>query len=147
MTRKFIYPKGNNPKSYYHSPKIEVRKSTVHGVGVFAVKAIKKNEVLEEDYYIILKGDWHKLPNLMQEYIFGWTKDLPDSKSKAALVFGNGALYNSSPNPNADWQTNINRDRFIYYATQNIKAGEEIMVDYGDEYWESNSKKYKGAIK
>lgn len=146
MVRKLIYPKGYNPKSYYHSPNIEVRESSVHGVGVFAKKAIKKNEVLEENYYIILKGNWHKLPSLMQEYIFGWTKDLPDSKSKAALVFGNGALYNSSPQPNADWQTNVKRNRFIYYAIQNIKAGEEILVDYGDEYWGSSGRKYKGKV-
>ena len=145
MPRKLIYPKDYNPKSYYHNPKIEVLKSTVHGVGVFAKKAIKKNEVLEENYYIILKGDWHKLPSLMQEYIYGWTKDLYDNKSKAALVFGNGALYNSSLKPNADWQTNVDRNRFIFYAIKDMKAGEEIMIDYGNEYWESSNRKFKGV--
>jgi len=143
MPRKLIYPKDYNPKSYYHNPKIEVRKSPVHGVGIFAKKAIKMNEVLEENHYIILKGDWHKLPSLMQEYIFGWTKELTDSKSKAALVFGNGPLYNSSPDPNADWHTNVKRNRFIYFAIKNIKAGEEILIDYGEEYWERSDKKYK----
>jgi len=143
MTRKLIYPGGYNHDIYYHNPKIEIRKSTIHGVGVFAKKSIKKNEVLEEDPFIVLKGNWHKLPSLLQAYIYGWTKDLPDKKSKAALVFGSGALYNSSPKPNADWQTNVKRNRFIFFAIKDIKAEEEIMIDYGNEYWESTDKKYR----
>jgi len=142
MPRKLIYPASYNPTCFYNNPKIEVRKSKIHGVGVFAKKAIKQNEVLEEAHFIILKGNWHKLPSLLQEYIFGWNKDMPDNKSKAALVFGNGTLYNSSPEPNADWQTNIKKNRFIFYALKNIKAGEEIKINYGNEYWEKSSKKY-----
>lgn len=143
MAKKLIYPEGYNSKVYYRNPKIEVRRSPVHGVGVFAKKPIKKNEVLEEDHFILIKGDWHKLPRLVQEYIFAWTKEMPDYKSKAAIVFGTGALYNSSPEPNADWQTDKQKKRFIYHATKDIKAGEEIMIDYGPEYWESRSKKYE----
>ena len=110
---------------------------------MFAVKAIKENEILEENPFILVKGDWHKLPRLLQEYVFGWTKDMDDAKSKAAIVFGSGPLYNSSPNPNADWLTSVKRNRFIYYAYKNIKAGEEIFIDYGPEYWESRTKKQK----
>jgi len=143
MSVKLIYPDGYDPKRYYYSPKIEVRKSAIHGVGVFAKKDIKKNEVLEEDPFILLKGNWKNLQPQVQEYIFGWTKDMPDSKSKAAMVFGTGAIYNSTAKPNADWQTSIKKNRFIYYALKNIKAGEEIMINYGPEYWESRSKTYK----
>jgi SET domain-containing protein len=143
MARKLFYPNGYDKNVYYRNPKIEIRNSKIHGVGMFATKAIKKNEVLEEDPFIILKGDWHKIPRLLQEYIFGWTKDMDDAKSKAALVFGTGAIYNSSPKPNADWLTDARKKRFVYYAYENIKAGEEIMIDYGPEYWESRKKKYK----
>jgi SET domain-containing protein len=143
MSIKLIYPKGYNPNSFYYSPKIEVRKSPVHGVGVFAKKAIKKYEVLEEDPFILLKGNFDNLHPQVQEYIFGWTKDLEDSKSKAAMVFGTGAIYNSSNIPNADWQTSKTKNRFIYYAIKNKKAGEEIMINYGPEYWESRIKHYK----
>jgi SET domain-containing protein len=142
MTKKLIYPKNYNPQSYYYNPKIEVRKSTIHGIGVFAKKSIKANEVLEEDHFVILKN-FQKLPPLLQEYIFGWTKDMPDAKSKAALVLGTGPLYNSSPKPNASWETSVKRNRFIFYAVKNIKAGEEILIDYGSEYWESRIKEYK----
>lgn len=141
MARKLIYPEGYNPKVYYHNPKIQMRISKLHGVGVFARKNIKENEVLEEVPFILLKGDWHKIPRLLQEYIFGWTKEMDDSKSKAAVVFGSGAIYNSSSDPNADWQTSRKKNRFIYYAYKDIKAGEEIFIDYGNEYWESRTKK------
>ena len=141
MARKLFYPNGYDKNVYYRNPKIEIRNSKIHGVGMFATKAIKKNEVLEEDPFIILKGDWHKIPRLLQEYIFGWTKEMDDSKSKAAVVFGSGAIYNSSSDPNADWQTSRKKNRFIYYAYKDIKAGEEIFIDYGNEYWESRTKK------
>ena len=140
---KLIYPKNYKSSSYYYNPKIEVRKSPIHGMGVFAKKSIKKNEVLEEDHYIILKGNFNKLPKLLQEYIFAWTKELPEYKSKAAVLLGTGPIYNSSPKPNADWLTSIKRNRFIFHATRNIKAGEEIMIDYGPEYWESRNKDYR----
>jgi SET domain-containing protein len=141
---KLIYPKGYKPQRYYRNPKVEVRKSPVHGVGVFAKKRIAKNEVLEECPFIILETEWNKLPKPLWEYIFAWTKDLPDEKSKAALVFGTGALYNSTKKPNADWETDKAKERFIFYAKQKIEKGEEIFIDYGSEYWETRDIKYKG---
>jgi len=142
MALKLIYPKNHSPQAYYYNPKIEVRRSAIHGMGVFAKKNIKKHEVLEEDHFIIIKGKWDNIPRQIQEYIFGWTKHLPDKKSKAALVFGSGAIYNSSPKPNASWLTSVKKGRFIYYATKDIKKGQEILIDYGDEYWESRDVKH-----
>ena len=36
----------------FHSDKIEIRKSPVHGYGVFAKDDITKGELLEECYYL-----------------------------------------------------------------------------------------------
>lgn len=144
MAGKLKYPDGYDSRRYYVNPKIEVRKSKIHGVGVYAKKGIKKNEVLEECHYIILKdAQWDKVPRPLWEYIFSWTNELPDSKAKAAVVFGSGALYNSSSKPNADWETSVKKNRFIFFATRDIKAGEEILVDYGDDYWDTRNIKYK----
>jgi hypothetical protein len=94
MSKKLKYPKDHDPKFYYVNPKIGAKKSKIHGMGVYAKKKIEKNEVLEECHFIILKTEWDKLPKPLWEYIFGWTKEMPDEKSKAALVFGMGAVYN-----------------------------------------------------
>jgi len=140
---KLKYPKKHNPKSYYINPKIEARASKLHGVGVYAKKDIKKHEVLEECHFVLLKTDWKSAPKPLWEYIFAWTKELPDSRSKAALVFGLGAVYNSSNKNNADWKTDKKRNRFVYYAIKKIKKGSEILIDYGSEYWDTREIKYK----
>ncbi len=40
----------------YHNPKLEVRKSSTHGYGVFAKEDIKKGELLEECHYRAVEG-------------------------------------------------------------------------------------------
>ena len=44
----------------FFNPKIELRKSTIHGWGVFAKEDIEANEILEEDPFLklpIAKGE------------------------------------------------------------------------------------------
>ena len=38
----------------YHNPKIEIRKSPIHGWGIFAKEFIKKDEILEEIPFLII---------------------------------------------------------------------------------------------
>ena len=40
----------------YHNPKLEVRKSSIEGYGVFAKEDIKKGELLEECHYCTVEG-------------------------------------------------------------------------------------------
>lgn len=144
MSIKLRYPDGYDSKRYYTNPKIEVRKSKIHGVGVYARKSIAKHEVLEECHYIILKNaQWDKVPKPLWEYVFSWTNEMADNKARAAVVFGSGALYNSSKKPNADWETSVKKNRFIFFATRKIKKGDEILVDYGEDYWDTRDLKFK----
>ena len=132
-------------KPYIHNPKIEVRRSKLHGLGVFANANIKKGEILEECHFILDKTPFHKIKNPLQAYIFAWGNKDPDNKSKSAIVFGYGCIYNSSENNNATWETDKRKNKFIFYAVKNIKKGEEITTNYGNDYWESRnmSKKNK----
>ena len=115
----------------HYNTKIEVRKSDVHGYGVFAKESIIAGEILEECHYIKVK-----LSTDVYRYVYNWPKRRPTKYY--AIALGNACIYNSSlkgEEPNADWETNIERDIFIFRSIKDIKQGEEIIIYYGDSYW------------
>src|SRR3990167_10093928 len=75
---------------------IAVRKSSISGYGVFALKRIKKGEKIEECYMLVSKGGDKKL----EDYYF-------DAKGKYAFFTGFGSIYNHSDEPNADYTINV----------------------------------------
>ena len=47
-------------------------------------------------------------------------------------------IYNHSDTPNAEWTIDDDNENYItFFATKDIKAGEEILHDYGTPYWDS----------
>lgn len=112
--------------------KIFVKKSRLHGYGVFAAKLIRKGEIIEECYIIISRGGDKKL----EDYYF-------DAKGKYALLTGYGIIYNHSEDPNADYFINTKRRLATIKADRNIRKGEEIFVSYGEKWFSSRGKKPK----
>ena len=54
------------------------------------------------------------------------------------IPLGHAMVYNHSASPNAEWDIEDEDERFVkFYALKEIKQGEEILHDYGEEYWES----------
>jgi len=115
--------------------KIYIDKSPVHGWGVFAKETILEGEVIEECPILTLPiYDGESSPILI-DYRFnfpsgseGWTEQV--------IPFGYGGLYNHSDTPNANWYSNNDKRTFLFFATKNIKIGEEIFTYYGNEsYW------------
>jgi SET domain-containing protein len=47
-------------------------------------------------------------------------------------------MYNHSDNYNALW-TVLSKDQMKFYATKDIKKGEEIFTSYGDAYWKTRN--------
>jgi SET domain-containing protein len=112
--------------------KIIVKKSSTHGYGVFAAKAFKKGEIIEECYIIISRGGDRKL----EDYYF-------DVNGKYGLFTGFGIIYNHSDNPNADYHINAKRKLTTFKANRAIKKGEEIFISYGEEWFSSRNMKEK----
>ena len=49
-------------------------------------------------------------------------------------------IYNHGSPPNAEWQIADGDNRFIEFtALADIKAGDEILHDYGSDYWDSRT--------
>ncbi len=112
--------------------KLVVKKSTLHGYGVFARKKIKKGEKIEECYVIISKGG----DKILEDFYF-------DAKGKYALFTGFGSIYNHSEHPNTDYTINIAKRLATIKATKDIPKNKEIFVSYGEEWFKSRKLKPK----
>ena len=110
--------------------KLVVKKSKMHGYGVFANKTIKKGELIEECYVLICKGGDKGL----EDFYF-------DARGKNAIFTGFGSIYNHLDDPNADYTINMKKRLATIKADRKILKGEEIFVSYGDEWFETRNMK------
>lgn len=116
--------------------KLMVRKSSMHGYGVFAEKTIKKGEKIEECYMIVSRGG----DKTLEDFYF-------DAKGRYALLTGFGSIYNHADEPNADYKIDIKNRVAIIKAERSIRKGEEIYVSYGEEWFSSRGLKAKDIPK
>jgi SET domain-containing protein len=114
---------------------ITVKKSDLHGYGVFATSVIKKDETVEMCPYVILDEGQIEDTSILQDYLFGTPYEDEDC---LLAPLGYAMLYNHSDNPNAEWTVEENEVDFVrFFALRDIQAGEEITHDYGIGYWDS----------
>lgn len=126
-------------EKYKHSLyPIEVKKSNISGLGVFATRNIKKGEVIEKCPCVKDKNKnfYGKLNN----YVF----KLNNKQSVVAL--GYCSIYNHQDNYNAKWTIDKNGKIMTLIALKDIPKGKEIYNNYGKNYWKYR-KKQKIIIK
>ena len=112
---------------------MEVRKSPVHGWGVFAKEDINSGEVLEEIYFLIIPTASNEASSIFIDYRFNYPRTEPKHQ---VIPFGFACIYNHSNSPNARWDTDEENQLFVFTATKDIKKDEEIFTYYGgDSYW------------
>jgi len=108
--------------------KIEIKKSPIHGNGVFSVEKISEGEIIEVCPFIVFpQKPEEKLP-VFYDYSFCWPRT--ENWTHHAFVLGYGALYNHSEEPNASWYTDNNS--YVFYALEDIEIGCEILTNYGN---------------
>ena len=112
----------------------EVRKSKLHGWGVFATKNIRKGEIIEQCPFLITFIENHKK---MNDYIFYRTP------KTGIIMLGYGSVYNHTHDHNADHIEDTEKNLIEIIANRNIKKGEEISLDYGTEYFNHRRMKVK----
>ena len=114
--------------------RITVQESPLHGLGVFACVDFAKDSVIERCFYLVIDDDDLQEINRLNDYLF----TSPDAKSDYLCVLGCGMIYNHGTPPNAEWQIADDDNRFIEFtALHDIRAGDEILHDYGEDYWNS----------
>ncbi|WP_078544917.1 SET domain-containing protein [Litchfieldia alkalitelluris] len=112
---------------------IEIKSSKVSdgefNRGVFATRDIAKGELIHEAPVIAYPNDEHEHieKTLLADYAFEY------GINHTALLLGYGMLFNHSYKPNAFYEISFEKHTFDYYAYKDIKAGEEIFINYNGD--------------
>lgn len=103
------------------SPKIKVKPSSLHGMGVFAVEPIQKEEIIEVCYYTPISIS-NLQDSILKKYWFATKKGM-------VIVWGYGSIYNHSFEPNIKFTHSLG-DFIIFSTVKNIEIGEELTHCY-----------------
>ena len=119
-------------KSYFYK-NIEIRESSVHGLGVFATQDIPIHTCFEISPVVIfdrsLMQDWLDMydeRHILNEYLF------QSYDKQHAVVLGFGSIYNHSAFPNAfyRWRECEKFPAMEFWSKRAIVKNEEIFVKY-----------------
>ena len=118
--------------------KIEIKPSEGKGLGVFATEDIALHEIIEEVAVLGIPSSQDD-KQVLYDYRFLFPTGKHTSKENV-IGLGYASFYNHSDKPNTLWVNDPRQRGFIFYAVKNIKAGEEILIYYGNEdYWANRS--------
>lgn len=97
--------------------------------GVFAVRAIKKGELLHEAPVIAYPNSEHEHieKTALSDYAFEY------GIHHSAILLGYGMLFNHSYEPNATYEINFDNHTFDFFAYTDIAEGEEILINYNGD--------------
>ncbi|NIK78838.1 hypothetical protein FHS15_003984 [Paenibacillus castaneae] len=97
--------------------------------GVFAKQDIAKGDLIHEAPVIPYLNEEHVFieKTFLADYVFEY------GANHTALLLGYGMLFNHSYEPNADYEINFDNHTVDFYAYTDIKAGDEILINYNGE--------------
>ena len=104
-----------------------------HGRGVYAAREIAAGETIEIVPTIEI-GD-SDAGGLLADYVLYSNRD----PNQAVFMLGYGSLYNHSGDANAEYVEH-DEDQLAFNALRNIAPGEEITIDYGDDWWQTRER-------
>lgn len=109
---------------------IKIKEYKKMGRGVMTTQGIKKHQVvMKVDTIVIPK---HQAKHVHNTILDNYVYDSGDGLSLVAL--GLGSLFNHSSSPSIGYVVKrLNNGRYIiiYKALRNIKANEQLFIDYG----------------
>lgn len=118
--------------------KIEYISDTI-GFGVFAEEEFYIGDFIGEFCGTVTSKYDESTTNYKYNY-FSAINEIDDIFIAPRKIGNELQFVNHSNNPNVEWKTiigNDNKYHVIMTATQNIKKGEQILVNYGKQYWEN----------
>jgi uncharacterized protein len=97
--------------------------------GVFATRDIEKGELIHEAPALPYPNEEHVFieKTFLADYAFEY------GQNHTALLLGYGMLFNHSYTPNAIYEIRFEKHTFDFFAYTDIKAGEEILINYNGE--------------
>ena len=109
---------------------VSIGPSSVSGRGAFSLENIKEGEIVERCPAIEVTD--RDVGGELLNYVFYGSVE-----SSRLVVMGYGMLFNHSSIPNVAYyreQTALGPE-LVIYALRDIRKGEELFYNYGDEWW------------
>lgn len=121
----------------HHFKNIKVKRG-LSGLGLFAGENIKKGEMIVEYIGEILNKE-EADKKITSQYLF----EINRNKTIDGTPRWNTARYiNHSCGNHGNAESDVKKGRVFIKAIKNIKEGEEITYDYGEEFFEEHIKPY-----
>lgn len=118
---------------------ITVKVTDQYGRGVYAADNIDSGKWIEcAEVLVLSEVDTTSVNNTdLKDYTFKFDDNTD------CLVLGNGEIYNHSDHPNVSYTLiNINgRFQMVFKAVSDIKAGEQLFIDYNSDVPNSTNEK------
>jgi len=121
-------------KEVFNINRVEYSKKNNGAYLVLAKTQFAKGEIVEISPIIFVGLEAKAVPRL-KDYIFEIDKD----KQTYGVVLGYGSLYSHNENPNITFAYNKQNKQMYFIAARPIKAGEELTINYGKDYWAERS--------
>jgi hypothetical protein len=110
--------------------------------GLFATKDFTDGEIIEECPALLLDINDMSNENYLHNYFFGGNLGEDESENKRLIAFGYCSMINhSDEKQNCTWKVAPDNSTVTMYAIRDIKKGEELFSNYGEEYWKSKNNK------
>jgi SET domain-containing protein len=122
------------PEDRLYVGPIYVKKSPIHGYGVFASKDLAADEVIEECYSLVYSKD---SDDPFSNYAFSWKDHL------STIPLGFACIYNHSNTPNIEYNNDIDRGLVVFKTLRAIREGEELFSSYGKHWFGMRQLKMK----
>ncbi len=124
-------------KPLYRHPALVVAPCE-YGLGVFAIDDIPADTTLEECHH--LRIEEQNCLGIIEDYVYGLESEQNGSGETEAcysLPLGCGSIYNHAENHNIEYWHDTERDLIVFHTIKDIRAGDQLFVDYGREWWET----------
>jgi hypothetical protein len=99
------------------------------GRGVFAKRRFAEGDVVETCPTVQVADS--EVAGSLRDYVFASVK-----QGDVVLALGYGMLYNHSADPNVAYEQD-DPDSIRFFALRAVQPGEELTIDYGEEWWET----------
>jgi hypothetical protein len=133
----------------FNFPNLLIKNAGYKGLGVFTTQDIKENSIVEFSHAVMLNNPSnYTTDQSIRRYAYTLNCSCEDCKKhgqKLMIPFGYGAIYNSADKQeekNCDFYILSKEKVFVYRASRDIKAGEEILLWFGEKYYNAWCKKY-----
>jgi uncharacterized protein len=131
---KFMSDKGGMLKARketFNINRVEYTKRTNGQYTILAKDMIANGEIVEI-CPVIPCGIEAKAIDGIKDFIF----EIDKNNRQFGVVLGYGSLYQHSEKPNLEFGYNKSNKQMYFTSIRMIRAGEELTIDYGKDYWD-----------